>query len=417
MFTKSIYRFLRIIVFATAMCAMAQTNGPIPPSFFGMTIGDPMSWPTVSFGVMGKGSRIQWSYIEPTQGTRNWTRLDAHVNSAQTHGMRYLQPLVGACPCWAAPPSLQSQCTTNANGYLSFPGMVNNTADWDSFVTAMATRYAGKIDYELSNEPDQGFIGTTANMVTLTTHAYNIIRAIDPKAIIVGPSYVHANNLSAYYAAGGVRTIDVNSIHGYPDPANDVPEAIQGFIAMPFLSVFSTYGISNKPLWDTEGSWGDESSGAIRDPNLQVAFVARYYLLHWSMGFSRLNWYIWRDAVDGWGFLLNATTNTLRPAAAAYQQVYNWMVGATMASPCSKNGSTDIYHAIYSCDLTRSGGYQARAVWNTDRSSTYVAPSQYTQYRDLAGNTSSIPSNHQVTIGTQPILLTSVGPSGPAGRL
>src|SRR5882724_11467212 len=81
------------------------------------------------------------------------------------------------------------------------------------------------------------------------------------------------------------------------------------------------------------------------------------------------------------------------------------MNGATMALPCSLNGATSAYHAVITCDLTRSGGYQARAVWNTDGSSAYTAPSQYTQYRDLQGYTYNIPSDHQVTIGHKPILL------------
>src|SRR2546427_3185297 len=80
------------------------------------------------------------------------------------------------------------------------------------------------------------------------------------------------------------------------------------------------------------------------------------------------------------------------------------MVGATMTQPCSLNG-TDGYHAVYTCALTRSGGYQARVVWNTDGDSAYTAPRQYLQYRDLQGNVNNIPSDHQVTIGHKPILL------------
>ena len=81
------------------------------------------------------------------------------------------------------------------------------------------------------------------------------------------------------------------------------------------------------------------------------------------------------------------------------------MNGATMAQPCSTNGAASPYHAVYTCDLTRSGGYQARAVWNTDGNSNYTVPSQYVQYRDLQGNLHGIPSDHEVAIGHEPILL------------
>src|SRR5205807_3858372 len=104
----------RLALAALLICAstaFAQApSGPIPSSFFGMHVGDAMNWPAVSIGAMGKGTRVTWSYIEPIQGTRDWTRLDAHVDLAQAHGARYLQAL-GGCPCWAAPVSLQGQCT------------------------------------------------------------------------------------------------------------------------------------------------------------------------------------------------------------------------------------------------------------------------------------------------------------------
>src|SRR5207248_9842407 len=86
------------------------------------------------------------------------------------------------------------------------------------------------------------------------------------------------------------------------------------------------------------------------------------------------------------------------------EQIYSWMNGATMAHPCSFFG-TNGYHAVYTCDLTLSSGYQARAVWNTDGNSTYTVPTQFTRYGDLHGNIYSVPTTKQVTIGHAPILL------------
>jgi hypothetical protein len=81
------------------------------------------------------------------------------------------------------------------------------------------------------------------------------------------------------------------------------------------------------------------------------------------------------------------------------------MHGAVLAQPCSDNGASSSYHAIYSCELTRTGGSEMLAVWNTEGNSVYSAPTQYLHYRDLSGNVFSVPSNHQVTIGIKPILL------------
>lgn len=81
-----------------------------------------------------------------------------------------------------------------------------------------------------------------------------------------------------------------------------------------------------------------------------------------------------------------------------------------MPNSCLMNGAAipappALYQGVYTCDLTRPGGYQAQAVWDTEGSSTYTVPSQFTQYGDLTGHTYALPSNHQVTIGDKPILL------------
>jgi hypothetical protein len=82
------------------------------------------------------------------------------------------------------------------------------------------------------------------------------------------------------------------------------------------------------------------------------------------------------------------------------------MVGATMAAPCTFSGPTtpDMpTGTIGACLLTRPGGYQALAVWNTNGPSAYTAAATYTRYRDLDGNT--VPITGPITIGYKPILL------------
>ncbi len=103
------------------------------------------------------------------------------------------------------------------------------------------------------------------------------------------------------------------------------------------------HGLFDKPIWDSEGSWGDPN--VLRDREAQAASVARSYLLHWSNGVGRFYWYIWDDSGTdpggmGWGSLSHPATHTPLPATTAYKQVYNWMVGATMTTPCTASGST-----------------------------------------------------------------------------
>jgi Glycosyl hydrolase catalytic core len=376
--------------------------GPIPSTYFAMHILQPQDWPTIPIGALGKLTGALWPYVEPTKGQYNWSRIDAFVAAASAHGIGIMYSNDGIPP-WAAADS--STCFTQPYFGPYCSGAVANLQDWDDFVTALVTRYKGKIQiYELWNEPEHSYTGTMPQLVAMMQHEHDIIRTLDPTASILSPSMVSQGYpyLDSYFATGGSTDIDAVAIHTYPDPKNDVAESITQSISITIKTVMAKYGLSAKPLWGTEGSWGPASAGDITDPNLRTAFTAREYLLSWSIGITRFYWYAWDSPDVG---TLWSSTSVPTGAAVAYEQVFNWMNGATMPQPCSLNSGGTPYHAIYTCGLTRSGGYQALAVWNTDGASNYTAASQYIRYRDLQGNVTTIPANHQVPIGLKPILL------------
>jgi hypothetical protein len=376
--------------------------GPIPSTYFAMHILQPQDWPTVPVGALGKLTGALWPYVEPTKGQYNWSRIDAFVDAASAHGVGIMYSNDGIPP-WAA--ANTSTCFTQPYFGPYCSGAVANLQDWDNFVTALVTRYKGRIQiYELWNEPEHSFTGTMPQLVAMMQHEHDIIRTLDPAASILSPSMVSQGYpyLDSYFASGGSTDIDAVAIHTYPDPTNDVAESITQSISITIKTVMSKYGLSAKPLWGTEGSWGPQSAGDITDLNLRTAFTAREYLLAWSIGITRFYWYAWDSSDVG---TLWSSTSTPTGSAVAYEQVFSWMNGATMSQPCSLNSGGTPYHAIYTCSLTRSGGYQAVAVWNTDGASTYTAASQYIHYRDLQGNVVTIPPNHQVPIGLKPILL------------
>lgn len=382
--------------------------GPIPSTFFGMIVYNQFNWPSVSVGALGKGLSTTWPFIEQNKGVYNWTVLDEYVLQAQSHNVTLYWTNANVPP-WAAADKNSCSHYPGSNIYAC-TSMVSNIADFDTFMTALVTRYKGKIQfYELWNEPNVAnvYTGTMTDLVTLTMHAYNDIRATDPAAQISSPSPTSAGFLQDYFNAGGPKGVDAIAIHGYPDVGYaDVPEAIVGFKSVNTKSVMVQLGLQNKPIWDTESSWG--GVGSITDPDLRTGFVARSYLLHWSVGIPRFYWYAWDSTT--WGTLWTPTGIT--PAGVAYQQVFNWMVGATMPSPCSENGGTT-YTAVYTCDLTRTGGYLGRAVWDTTQTcnkgscttSPYTPDPMFIQYRDLQGNVHPISPGQIVQIGAKPILL------------
>jgi hypothetical protein len=331
--------------------------------------------------------------------------LDAYVALSEGHGVKMMYA-AEAIPEWAAADT--STCSVPfAGAPARCSGMVSNIQYWDDFVTALVTRYKGKITaYELWNEPNNYFTGTVADMVTLTQHFHDKVRAIDPTAMVISPSYTVATDLDNYFAAGGTRDVDVVSFHAYPDSRGD-PELIVRSWTSSQRVVMAKYGLSSKPLWNTEGGWGS----GVTDPNLRAAFIARYYLLSWFRKIGRTYWYAWDNQSLG---TLYTAGQPPSKAAIAYQQVYNWMAGGTAPS-CTSSGGYEtsgdfIYtNSFYTCSFTSGNGIPAQVVWQTSSASTlttvYTVPSQFNQYRDLDGNTFPVPGNRLLTIGNKPILL------------
>lgn len=180
------------------------------------------------------------------------------------------------------------------------------------------------------------------------------------------------------------------------------------------IGVLITYQQTSKPLFDTEFSWGENVS--FPDPDEREGFVARSLLLHWSSGVDRVYWYSWDASGTMWSATSVTGCSTPDPSgsgytcesAIAYEQLQNWMLGAAMSSACSATGT------VWTCGFTRSGGYQALAVWDTAQScsngacttSKFTVPTTatYVHYRDLAGTVHAIVGS-TVQIGYRPILL------------
>ena len=333
-----------------------STTDVIPSTFFGMTLINTDDWPSVTFGELGKGTLVRWPYVEQTKGVYNWSTLDRWVFTANSHNVPFDWTHNDAPP-WAV--TDQTSCVLISGGLKSCSANVTDLSGFQDFITALATRYDGNHGhgrigvYELYNEPETFFTGTMANLVAQTRTMYNAIKAADPNALIVGLGMTYPDRhftsggyMDQYWAAGGVKTLDAVSFHGYTHHNNDAPESVNTFVPYVKAALVRNGISSNTPIWDTEGSWGNlTEAGWNIDADQQIAWPARSYLLHWSNGVSRFYWYAW-DGID-WG-ALSGPNKRPHPAALAYQQVYNWMVGATLSTPCAANGT------VWTCGLSRS---------------------------------------------------------------
>src|SRR5438309_1603208 len=88
------------------------------------------------------------------------------------------------------------------------------------------------------------------------------------------PSASFRHGLQGYFAAGGAPYADMVDFHGYV--GSQMPEAgLANLSTIKQLAV--QYGLSSKPLQDTEAYWW-----TITDTTAQTAWLARHYLLEAS---------------------------------------------------------------------------------------------------------------------------------------
>ena len=200
-------------------CGVGATAGPGSPlnqqqsqdstatigsRFFGMVVETAGATPLVPVGSRRLwDAGVTWAVLEPARGTFQWQALDAEVNAAAQQGQQVVLTL-GMTPSWAS--SQPGLASAYGYGATAMPAQI---ADWDSYVTAVATRYAGRIAaYEVWNAPEDpdfwaGDVGTMgANMAELAAHTAACVHGADPAAQVVSPA-LSAEGLAPFLAAGG----------------------------------------------------------------------------------------------------------------------------------------------------------------------------------------------------------------------
>jgi hypothetical protein len=420
---------------ATSLRPRAQspaTSGAIPATYFGFNLhpgvfNGQIPYPTIPFGAVRLwATETTWNDINTSSGVYDFSTLDNTIAVAQSHGQTDFVFTFGAVPTWASSNPTDASCTAANLGSCDPPTGLSSGDDhlWQDFVTAITAHNAANgfpIHYwEIWNEPNilVEWNGTPAEMALMAKDAYNIIKAADSTALVTTPTPGDdgtGQNINswepAYLAAllplGGIFA-DIITYHGYTDACNSqVPESSESSDLSDLTLAISQSGLSasltSLPIWNTEGSWNKDAG--LPDPNMQAAYLARLYLLQWSLGVSRFYWFQYGNTQNG---TLWTASSGLDPAGTAYGQVYGWMVGATSTSPCAANGT------VWTCGFTSSGGVQEQAVWDASQScsngtcttSSYTPSSTYTEYYDLAGDPPTAISG-TVQVGAEPILLTS----------
>ena len=405
-------------------------SGAVPASFFGLQMHKPMvlagqPWPTVPFGAgrLWDGG-VSWAEVNKSQGEYDWELLDKWFAKYHEHGVDDLLYTFGHVPRWASSKTNDSGREFRGNGSGEPPNDLKPDGTgpnqhWKDFVSAIAAHNKSSLGahiryWEIWNEPynEPQWGGTNAQLIRMARDARSILLSADPSAVIVSPSsYMktpkHQHWMEKYLQDGGGESADVIAFHGYVNNgrAGVYPEAAEILSAVETLRrLMKREGLESKPIFDTEASWGRASTmGFEGNDEFESGFLAQFYLLHWSAGVSRFYWYAWNNEQFGTLWTPEAgdpsRAGHLHEAATAYKQIYNWMVGATMNAPCSAAGD-----GVWTCGLTRPGGYEAVAVWSLSGNKSYSSNPRFKKADDLSGSTSSI-TGGKVNIGFKPLLL------------
>jgi hypothetical protein len=251
-------------------------------------------------------------------------------------------------------------------------------------------------------------------------------KGIDPTAKIVSPSdgadvneslsvflnflYCNASPIAGSNCTTGSKgsdAVDVLNSHWYEPPGLGLqPESVIPQVAAYYQNLSSTD--QSKPIWSGEGSWGDDSK--ITDPDVQVAWVARYYLSGWTAGLKRMYWYGYDS--PHYGTLWTSGTG-MNQAGQAYGTVSKWLYQAKLKTPCSSS------NGVWTCSVTLGNGNDAEIIWDTNQTcqsspcptGTQNIPSNFTNAQDLTGTNSAISGTVQV--GIKPVLLTPSAAAAP----
>jgi hypothetical protein len=383
---------------------------PVPAEFFGLHIHRAFSttpWPTVPFGSWRLwDAKVHWPQVEIEKNRYDWRILDREVDLAEKHHVDLLMTF-GFTPDWAAAGPVGAPMGRFHPGQHARGEVVGDIADlddWRNYIRTQALRYKGRIlYYEIWNEPNlpgNRIIGTPERMLTLAKEAYATLKQVDPNIKVVSPAPVNPNGidwLDRYLELGGGQYADIIGYHFY---VRKRPETMLKMI-LPVKDVMRKYGVSDKPLWNTESGWIRNPLTDPIDPVQQApGFAARAYILNWAAGVKRFYWYAWDDDGGDSVPFTEEDEATTTISAHAYAEVQKWLIGARMDS-CERDDS-----GSWVCKVTRESSGSGWILWNEDHSSKFDVPKswQIQNCAKLSGERSPCGAG-SVDVGEIPILL------------
>jgi Glycosyl hydrolase catalytic core len=311
---------MSLVAVPTAQAARSEFYGVTQP--FAQSVQDNEGMQTAK--VRTDRFPLQWSKVEQSQGSFDWTFSDVGIGALAAHGIRSA-PFVWGSPAWAG-----------TGGVPRPPVSASARQAWQTFLKAAVARYgpggtywttlyhqqfgAGATAYPITswqiwNEPNLKafYLGSTYQQKaqrygTLVKISHDAIIAKDPKAQIVLAGIATKNDPNAYnflkslYAVSGIKSaFDAAAVHPYAASVDQVRSAVQQF-----RNVMTSHGDKGAQVWITEFAWGSgptDSAGVNKGLSGQAQALTNTYKMFLSnrtpWNLQRVFWFLWRDPAPG----------------------------------------------------------------------------------------------------------------------
>lgn len=364
------------------------------------------AWPSAPFGALRLWDNgTAWSQIELEPGVFKWDNLEGILENAESKGMKDVLMVLGTTPEWNA--KVVGPDDYPQPGAASAP---ENLDAWDNWVTEVATRYKGRItSYQIWNEANlkQFWNGTPEEMADLTKRAYDIIKKIDPDALVVSASpstrltAAFTRFFPAYLKALAAKgwPVDVIGIHTYPSADGD-PVA-RGLLIRSAKDALTAAGAPELPVWDTELNYGLSGPGP-DNPKQDITgakaagWVVRTYIDDLRYDVARSYWYIWTQKPYD---LLGIQAYPGSDAEQGFFALDTWVIGSLFG------GCTEKANAV-TCNFTRDGQVSVIA-WAETGEAPLTVPAGAQLVCDPLANCQQISPDAAITLTEVPVRIST----------
>ncbi|MFI0404474.1 BTAD domain-containing putative transcriptional regulator [Actinomadura sp. 3N508] len=376
----------------------------VPAAFFGTTVGSGSgAMPGFRVGaVRFWDSGTRWSNLQPRRDAFDWSALDRMVAGARRAGLPMAYTM-GMTPAWAAPGGPRS---AYSDGSRTAPP--DDLADWDAYVRAVVTRYRGRIEaYELWDYPNTPYhyTGDVATLVELTRRAAAIIRAVDPRATVVCPSFGEMwkpeghRYLIRFGELGGFRPCDAIAVKLHPRRGDGRPEEMTEQAVLIYNALHQV-GV-HLPMWATGPAHDIPTVTPLGEDDANN-YAVRHYLAGLYARYNRMYFYSWGPS--NLPLVLQAEGGPPTRAALFVQRLQQWLAGARIRS-CGKGPAVGLPAGAWQCRFLLAGSAEAAVRWMADGTARMRAEPDARRVDHLDGRTVPVRGGRELRITETPVLI------------